>query len=69
MSTPRTEMEATETLPSVWPPTKNDPEGTAYLLKLYAPNQGEVNLVGSGEELIALYRRIHRALRAEGLVI
>lgn len=62
-------MEANETMTSVWLPTKNDPEGTAYLLKLYAPNQGEINLVGSGEEIIGLYRRIHRALRAEGLVI
>lgn len=69
MSTPRIEMEASETVASVWSPTKNDPEGTSYLLKLYAPSQGEINLTGSGEEIIDLYRRIHRALRAEGLVI
>lgn len=69
MGTPRIEMEANGTMASVWNPTKNDPEGTACLLMLYAPNQGEINLVGSGEESIDLYRRIHRALRAEGLVI
>lgn len=69
MSTPRIEMDAKDTNPSVWAPTKNDTPDTAYMLKLYVPNQGEINLLGSGEEIIDLYRRIHRALRAEGLVI
>lgn len=69
MSTPRIETEARETAASVWSPPKNDPPDTAYMLKLYCPNQGEINLVGSGEEIIDLYRRIHRALRVEGLVI
>lgn len=65
MSTPRIETEAAETNVSVWMPTPSDPADTVPMLKLYSPNQGEVNLLGSGEELYALVERMGSALRAQ----
>lgn len=62
MSTPRIETEAAETAVSVWLPKPHDPEGTVPMLKLYCPNQGELNLLGSTEDLFALHRRIGAAL-------
>lgn len=65
MSTPRIEINANEANASVWLPTKNDTADTVPMLKLYVPNQGEINILGSGEELYALHERIGKALRQQ----
>lgn len=64
MGTPHEVASASETICSTWLPGER-PGLEEPALVLYAPNQAELVLTGSGEELYALHERIGAAIRAQ----